>query len=283
MTLQTQVFVVNITEAKIAPVTLNTTSGYTTGEYIELPGLSTVKLTAKTSIKTATENEIPIDSFTLKQGFDVSFDLGLLTMDAIALINGATLNQSGSSPNQVNSFTEASSDNPPLCNLHLVGTISGQSGDVHIETYCVKGLADIGPQSGDYWKCSYSGSAFARLLDGEFRKITQNETAVAIPSNPTAGSLSLVTNIAKTDVGGTIAAVLSGTTFKDKASAETVANYTISAGATGLTVSKVTYLDAKTVILACSGTAAAGTLSVVAKAAATTNGQNSAAGTFVMT
>jgi hypothetical protein len=93
-----------------------------------------------------------------------------------------------------------------------------------------------------------------------------------------AGALTLESDIEIGDDGGTITGTLSGTTFTSEVAAETVGNYTIDAGVTGLTVTAVTYVDANSVEFTVTGTAVAGVISIIPKAAACTNGIQAVAG-----
>ncbi|MFA7658773.1 MAG: hypothetical protein WCY19_05010 [Candidatus Gastranaerophilaceae bacterium] len=280
MTLSTQLLALGITDAKIAPVTANTSSSYTIGAYTSIPGIKSVDVTAKTNSKEATGDEKIMGNFIIKQGFDIKFENQMLDLAAIALINGSTLTQTGTTPNQVNSLIDKGSDVPAIFNLNFkTNYVQGQAADTHFEYYCVSGILEVGVKSGDYYSCSFTGTAYARMSDGAFRNQTLNETVtdIAIP-----GSLTLTSNIVKTNSGGTIGGTLAGTTFLSKAAAETIGNYTIAAGTTGLTVSAITYINPTTVVFTCTGTAAAGTISITPKIAACTNGLAATAGTFVI-
>lgn len=284
MPLTTQLLSLGVTEAKIAPVTTNTSSTYATGAYVAAPGIKTMTLTAKLNTKEATGDEVIMDAFVLNQGFDVSFENQMLDLNQISTINGSTLTQTGTTPNQINTLVDAGTDVPVMFNLHFRTLyINKANCDFHMEAYCVKGYLDVGVKSGDYWSCSFKGMACARQSDKKFRAITFNETATAIPANPTAGVATLASNMAKTDVGGTVIVSLTGTTFVSKAAAETATNYTFGYTTTGLGTPKITYINANTVAIAFTGTAAAGTLSITPKAAGLANALDATAGTYTMT
>lgn len=97
-----------------------------------------------------------------------------------------------------------------------------------------------------------------------------------------AAKLLLASTIIKTDSGGEIIASLSGTLFASETAAELLTNYTIAMGATDLTITTATLTDANTVAFTCTGTAAAGTISITPKIAACANGIAAVAGTFVI-
>lgn len=97
-----------------------------------------------------------------------------------------------------------------------------------------------------------------------------------------AGEAKLTSTIQVGDTGGSIICDLTGTTLKDAATTQTVANWTIAAGTTGLTLASVVYVDANTARLVFSGTAAAGTISITPKAALLANAATVTAGTYTI-
>jgi hypothetical protein len=178
MTLSKQQNVLGVSDAQIAPITANTTLVYTIGAYIELPELKSLDVTVKSVNKEAVAGFTIVDTFTIKQGYDVKFENLNIDLDVIALINGATLSASGTTPNQINSLIEKGSDIPAQFNLAFkTDLVNGAAADFHMELYCVKGLIDIVSKTDDYYTCSFTGTAYARKLDEAFRKITSNETA----------------------------------------------------------------------------------------------------------
>lgn len=177
MTLETQQNVLGITEAYIAPVSVNTSDTYTTDDEVELPDLSSLEITKTTEEKEAKAGLKIVDSFTLTTGFEVKFENVNIPLDVIAKINGSTLTQSGESPDQLNTLVDAESDVPVMFNLRAkTDLINGSAAEIEIEMYCVKGILDVVTASDDYWTCSFEGKAFARKKDGLYRSITAYET-----------------------------------------------------------------------------------------------------------
>lgn len=178
MTMETQQNVLGITEAYIATVDVNTKENYTKGEEIELPDLSSLEITKTTEEKEAKAGLRIADSFTLTTGFEVKFENVNIPLDVIAKINGSTLTQSGTTPDQTNVLIDAESDVPAMFNLRAkTDLINGQAAEMEVEMYCVKGILDVVTTADDYWTCSFEGKAFARKKDGHYRAIKAVETA----------------------------------------------------------------------------------------------------------
>lgn len=181
MTLETRQNVLAITEAYIAKVTTNTTSDYATSTKMKLPDLSSLEVTVTSEKKEAKAGLKVADSFTMKTGYDVKFEEVNIPLDVLAAINGATVETSGTTGEQVASVTETESQVPAMFNLEIRSDlVNGQAADIHMELFCVKGLLDVVTTADDYWTCSFEGSAFARKLDGAYRKITINEESTSI-------------------------------------------------------------------------------------------------------
>lgn len=181
MTLETQQNVLAITEAYIAPVTVNTSTTYTTGQKIKLPDLSSLEVTVTSEKKEAKAGLKVADSFTIKTGYDVKFEQVNIPLEVLAAINGATVETSGETPSQKASVVETEKQVPIMFNLEIRSDlINGQAADIHMEMYCVKGLLDVVTTADDYWTTSFEGTAFARKKDGAYRSITVNETSTEI-------------------------------------------------------------------------------------------------------
>lgn len=178
MTLETQQNVLGITYAEIAVVSTNTTTTYTKETAVELPDLSSLEITKTTEEKEAKAGLRIADSFTMTTGFEVKFENVNIPLDVIAKINGSTLTNTGETPNQQAVLTDAESDVPKMFNLKAkTDLINGQAAELEIEMFCVKGILDVVSKADDYWTCSFTGKAFARKKDGQYRTITANETA----------------------------------------------------------------------------------------------------------
>jgi len=184
MPLSKQQNVLGISNAKIAEVTANTTETYTIGTRMDLPELSSMEVTVSSETKEAVAGLTTVDSMTFKKAYDVKFESANIPLDVIAKINGATLTESGTTPNQIVTVTDKASDVPVLFNLEFdTDFINGEAADLHMELFCVKGFLDVVSKADDYWTCSFEGQGVIRKKDKAFRTITANETRTAIGAN----------------------------------------------------------------------------------------------------
>lgn len=188
MELETQQNVLGITYAEIAVISENTTSNYTKEAAVELPDLSSLEITKTTEEKEAKAGLRIADSFTLTTGYEVKFENVNIPLDVIAKINGSTLVQEGTTPNRKVILIDSESDVPAMFNLKAqTDLINGQAAEIEIEMFCVKGILDVVSKADDYWTCSFTGKAFARKKDGQYRTITALETATTTTPTVSGG------------------------------------------------------------------------------------------------
>lgn len=174
--------VFSISNAKIAPVTTNTSATYAKGTYIDVPELSSMDVTVKSETKEAKYGAgLTADSFTIITGYDIKFESVNIPLDVIALINGATVTSTTGEGTETNTLIDKNTNIPAMFNLAFkTDYVNGDPADFHMELPCVKGLIDVITKADDYWTCSFTGIATAKKSDGEFRKITANEAVTAI-------------------------------------------------------------------------------------------------------
>lgn len=174
--------VFSISAAKIAVVSANTSTTYTKGTLIDVPELSSMDVTITKETKDAVYGAgKKADSFTILTGLDVKFESVNIPLEVIAAINGATIETTGETPNQVTTLTDKSTQVPALFNLEFkTDYVNGEAADFHMELPCVKGILDIVSKADDYWTCSFEGTAVERKTDKVLRLIKANETATAI-------------------------------------------------------------------------------------------------------
>lgn len=181
MAITQQAAILGITDCKIAAVTTNTATSYVKGSYIDVPGITEVTCSVILNEKDVTGDEVMLNGFSIKMGYDITFSNQLIDLPTLALINGGTIATSGTTPDEIVTFTEKSSDNTALFDLQFkTDYVDGDPADFHMEFYCVKGYMDVKPVSGDLYSCSFKGKAYARLLDKAFRVVTLNETSADI-------------------------------------------------------------------------------------------------------
>ena len=180
--LYTEQNVFSVSAAKIAPVTVNTSSTYTKGTSMDLPELSSIDVTMTKETKDAVYGAgKKADSFTILTGLDVKFESVNIPLEVLSTINGSTVATSGTTPNQVTTLTDKTTQVPGLfCLEFKTDYVNGAAADFHMEIPCVKGTIDVISKADDYWTCSFEGTAVEKKTDHVLRLIKANETAAAI-------------------------------------------------------------------------------------------------------
>ena len=176
--LSTEQNVFSISEAKIAPVSVNTSTTYTKGTAISVPELQTMDVTITKETKDATYGAgKKADSFTIITGCDVKFESVNIPLEVIAAINGSTYTGSATQEKIEDKSTQV----PALFNLTFkTDYVNGEAADFHMELPCVKGILDVVTKADDYWTCSFEGVAVEKKSDHVFRIITGNSTTTSI-------------------------------------------------------------------------------------------------------
>jgi len=292
MALTTVTKVYGVDDIKMLEVTSDTVASYQIGTLIDVPGARQISLKMEIDSKDLPGDEITLDTISKCKSLTATVEFAKLSLDMQKILLGGSTSTTGAGSTEKLSYEFKEGDAPKYFQLQAqIKSTDIAGGDVHFILYkCKATSAPINGTQGDYATFTFDAKAsFTSFLFGGTQKklfgIDFNATATDIAGigSSTVGSPSIVSNIVKTDVGGTMGLVMNNVPFASKAAAELVANYTVTAGTTALAVSKITYVDANTVILACTGTAAAGTFSIIAKAAACASGVDSTAATYVMT
>jgi len=292
MALTTVSKIFGVDDIKIFEVTADTTSAYSIGTAVDVPGARQFSLKAEIDSKELTGDELTLDVISKCKSLTLTVEFAKLSLDMQKIVLGGSTSTTGSGATEKLSYEFKEGDAPKYFQFQAqIKSTDIVGGDAHFTLLkCKATSAPVNGTQGDFATFTFDAKAsFTNFLFGGSLKklysIDFNATATDIVGigSSTVGTPSIVSNIVKTDVGGTMGLVMNNVPFASKAAAELVANYTVSAGTTALAVSKITYVDANTVILACTGTAAAGTFSIIAKAAACASGVDSTAATYVMT
>ena len=186
--LSTEQNVFSISDAKIAVVSVNTSSTYTVGSAISVPELQSMDVTITKETKDATYGAgKKADSFTILTGCDVKFESVNIPLDVIAAINGSTPTLSATSAK----ISDKSTQVPALFNLTFkTDYVNGEAADFHMELPCVKGTLDVVSKADDYWTCSFEGTAVERKVDHVIRNIETHKTATTISITGTSSGAS---------------------------------------------------------------------------------------------
>lgn len=171
-----------VADAKIFPLTSDTTSALTYGAAIDVPGIQSVKLTPNYEDKELKGDDAVLEADTKLLSIDFSFQHAKLSFDALAVLEGGTVADSGVSPNQKSTYSQTTASKPQYFKFEAqVRYVDIAAGDVHLVLYKAKaGKVDIEVKGDDYVIASVSGKAIGTIKDGKVKDIVINETEVAI-------------------------------------------------------------------------------------------------------
>lgn len=169
-------------DVKITPYT--DASCTTLGTAVDLPNARTFSFSEAEEFTELRGDDKVVT--TRGQGASVEWDLeaGGLSFDALKVLAGGAITESGTTPNQVRTFTKKVTDSRPFFQVEGQ-VISDSGGDVHcVLPRCrVTGNIEGEFSDGNFFLTSGSGAALPSLITGEedvIYEFVQNETAVAI-------------------------------------------------------------------------------------------------------
>lgn len=107
---------------------------------------------------------------------------GGITFGALQVINGGTVTLSGTTPNQVSTYSKKGTDQRPYFKMEGQ-VISDSGGDFHVVLYRCRCTSDIkgDAKEGAFWLTQASGLSLPRTSDSKLYDLVQNESVTAIP------------------------------------------------------------------------------------------------------
>jgi hypothetical protein len=274
-----------VQDCKIAAVTADTVSALTYGTSYDV-AIQKLSFSANIESYELKHDDLLQEIDQVTQAYEIKGTIARASLDVLSVFTGSTVTATGSGATEVQTESQEYDDEPQYFKLEMQSTrafaTDGTAGDVHCVFPKCKVTALEYKIEDDFCTIEFTAKAVRTVNSGVIKQIVVNETQTAIVTTAVAGSLSLIGEIAHGASGGSLVAVLSGTSFLSEATAEDEANYTVTAGTTGLTLDKAVYIKSDTVLLTFTGTADGGTLSVLAEAACVENNLNTTAGDFVV-
>lgn len=176
----------HVNDAKITPMLTDPRGGSATyDDAIDVPGIRTVGVTSTVNTQSLRGDNQLLDSETQLVALGLTFEHGILSLDALAAMTGEAVVQSGTTPNQKASLPiygdlrlpywrfEAQSDGVDF-------VLSG--GDGHLVFYkcIISGFPNIGFANEDYASFTGGANCMPRLSDKLWIAPEFNETAVPI-------------------------------------------------------------------------------------------------------
>lgn len=169
-------------QVKLTPFTDQSTETLGTG--VVLPAARTLSFTEAEDYEELRGNDKKIASRGLGPSVDWDLEQGGVPLDAIKIVAGGTVTDSGTTPNQIRKFTKKATDSRPY--FRAEGrSVSDSGGDVHVVLYRCRATGDIEWEfsDGSWVLTSCSGEAFpsqATATVDALYDIVQNETDVVL-------------------------------------------------------------------------------------------------------
>lgn len=210
MTLAKETVILGVDDAKISPISVDDSSALTYDAAIDVPGITSIKLTPNFVEKELRGDESILDQYSKLESIDWSFENSIMSLDVLAVLIGGTVTANGVTPNQSQTYKLNKADKPKYFKLEGKSDYTDM-GDAHVVLYkCKASKAEYSFVGEDYAKVSASGKAIGTKYNGDIKDLVFNETAVDITTGSAPGALTVTTSPAD---GGASVAVDSNITW----------------------------------------------------------------------
>lgn len=203
MTLAKETVILGVDDAKISPISVDDSSALTYDAAIDVPGITSIKLTPNFVEKELRGDESILDQYSKLESIDWSFENSIMSLDVLAVLIGGTVTANGVTPNQSQTYKLNKADKPKYFKLEGKSDYTDM-GDAHVVLYkCKASKAEYSFVGEDYAKVSASGKAIGTKYNGDIKDLVFNETAVDITTGSAPGALTVTTSPA--DGGASVA------------------------------------------------------------------------------
>lgn len=172
-----------VVDAKISPLTADPEGGAATyGASIDVPGIKSVGITPGIASKELRGDNKRLDVDVSISGIRLQFAHAKLSLDALAVLLGGSVLDSGVTPAQKARYRHLGASRPGYWKFEAQApSVDVIGGDGHIIAYkCIVTGYELGNAEENYRTFSGTAETMARLADDVWVDIDINETAVAI-------------------------------------------------------------------------------------------------------
>jgi hypothetical protein len=179
-----------------------------------LPASRTFSFKETEEFEQLTGDDVTVASHGAGPTVDWDLEGGGISLDAWKVLGGGTIGSSGSSPNQVRTFTKKTSDSRPYFNAYG-RAISDNGGDFKMVAYRCKADGDLEAElaNGSFQLTKASGKGYGNLSDQKLYDFIHSETAAALTDGTTKTGWTL--NVLGTPTGGSFRLLLNGYSTPD--------------------------------------------------------------------
>lgn len=178
----TSVFAVK--DAKIRKVTADAAGAITYGPSVDVPGIKSVSISGDITTAELRGDNRRLDFRSILGGISVEFEYAKLSLDALAVLLGGTVADTGTAPNQVASFSITGSESFSFFQFEAVSAGSDAiAGEVvmRLNKCILSEFPDLGMEEEDYATVTVAAEAVKPLATASpWLEVIHRETAVAL-------------------------------------------------------------------------------------------------------
>lgn len=180
MALVKESLVLGLNDAKISELLSDDSTALTYDAAVDVPGITALTVNPIFDEKELRGDEKILDHMTKLVAIDWSFENVKISLDALAILEGGTVETDGATPAETHTYTVKDTDQPGYFKLEAKSDYT-DVGDVHVVLFkCKANSVDVSFIGEDYAKVSVAGKAIGTVNDGKIRDIIFNETAAEI-------------------------------------------------------------------------------------------------------
>lgn len=174
----------HVDDCQIRKITADPEGGDATfGDYVDVPGIKTIGVGGEVNNTSLRGDNRLLDSYSTLSSISVSVNHARMSLEVLQILLGATLANSGTTPNQIADL-KLNGDSK-LNYFELTGRTTGVDtiggdGLLILAKLVISGFPDVGFAEEDYRTVSFAAMAMPRLSDGEWFDIKLRETAAEI-------------------------------------------------------------------------------------------------------
>jgi len=186
MPLTTTVKILELADAKIAPMTADTGTAPSYGTSVDVPGIIKIGIAPKMENKKLYGDNQLLDIWSKVNEVELDVECAQLSLDAMKTIMGGTVTASGTTPNQKQTYSLKGTDaSPGYFKIEGQWLYADSSvGDVHLVLYKVKVTDppsyEVEGADGNFGTVKFKGIGIPCVSNGSWYDVIVNETAAPI-------------------------------------------------------------------------------------------------------
>lgn len=170
-------------DIRLTPFTTPAATAY--GTPVDLPNARTLAFTENEEATELRGDDRVVASHGSGPAVEWELESGGISFEAFKILSGATITESGTTPNQIKSMTKLVTQDRPYFKIEGQA-ISDSGGDFHMVIWKAKATGELGGSLGDqeFFLTSASGIGVGSTVAVDLDKawtMVQNETVTAIP------------------------------------------------------------------------------------------------------